>query len=138
MPTFRPFTKDKKNLYHDSIVNTGVGLDLIGGYYDEGNNIKFNFPQEATVAFLTWSGMDFAKRYKKENKYKILLDLVKWATNYFTRGHPEKDVLFVQVGDGILDHGHWFPPEYIDYKFPSLKIDEENHDSKVAGKTAAS
>ena len=93
-------------MYHDSIVNTGVGLDLIGGYYDEGNNIKFNFPQEATVAFLTWSGMDFAKRYKKENQYKILLDLVKWATNYFIRGHPEKDVLFVQIGDGILDHGH--------------------------------
>ena len=125
---------------HDSMVDAGkdVGLDLTGGYYDAGDNIKFNFPQAATLTLLAWSGIDFADGYKKAGQYEILLDTVKWATNYFIRGHPEKDVLYVQVGDGILDHSFWFPPEYIDYDYPSFKIDSKKPGSEVAGETAAS
>ena len=125
---------------HDTMVDAGadVGLDLTGGYYDAGDNVKFNFPQAATITLLAWSGIDFAEGYKKAKQYDILLDTVKWATDYFIRGHPEKDVLYVQVGDGILDHSFWYPPEYIDYKYPSLKIDSKNPGSEVAGETAAS
>jgi len=125
---------------HDSMVDAGsdVGLDLTGGYYDAGDNVKFNFPQAATITLLAWSGIDFAEGYKKAKQYDILLDTVKWATDYFIRGHPEKDVLYVQVGDGILDHSFWFPPEYIDYKYPSYKIDADNPGTEVAAETAAS
>ena len=125
---------------HDSMVDAGadVGLDLTGGYYDAGDNVKFNFPQAASITLLAWSGIDFKDGYKKSNQYEILLDTVKWATDYFIRGHPEKNVLYVQVGDGIVDHSFWYPPEYIDYKYPSLKIDASNPGSEVAGETAAS
>ena len=125
---------------HDSMVDAGkdVGLDLTGGYYDAGDNVKFNFPQAAAITLLAWSGIDFKEGYKKANQYEILLDTVKWATDYFIRGHPEKDVLYVQVGDGILDHSFWYPPEYIDYDYPSLKIDAAKPGSEVAGETAAS
>ena len=125
---------------HDSMVDAGkdVGLDLTGGYYDAGDNVKFNFPQAATITLLAWSGIDFKDGYKKANQYDILLDTVKWGTDYFIRGHPEKDVLYVQVGNGITDHGHWFPPEYINYEYPSYKIDSENPGTEVAAETAAS
>ena len=115
-----------------------VGLDLTGGYYDAGDNVKFNFPQAASITLLAWSGIDFKEGYKKANQYEILLDTVKWATDYFIRGHPEKNVLYVQVGDGIKDHSFWYPPEYIDYEYPSYKIDSSNPGSEVAGETAAS
>ena len=125
---------------HDSMVDAGsdVGLDLTGGYYDAGDNVKFNFPQAASITLLAWSGIDFKEGYIKANQYEILLDTVKWATDYFIRGHPEKNVLYVQVGDGIIDHSFWYPPEYIDYKYPSLKIDSSNPGSEVAAETAAS
>ena len=125
---------------HDSLVDAGsdVGLDLTGGYYDAGDNVKFNFPQAASITLLAWSGIEFKEGFKKSNQYEILLDTVKWATDYFIRGHPEKDVLYVQVGDGITDHSFWYPPEYIDYKYPSYKIDAEHPGSEVAGETAAS
>ena len=125
---------------HDSLVDAGsdVGLDLTGGYYDAGDNVKFNFPQAAAITLLAWSGIEFKEAYKKANQYEILLDTVKWATDYFIRGHPEKDVLYVQVGDGIIDHSFWYPPEYIDYDYPSYKIDASKPGSEVAGETAAS
>ena len=125
---------------HDSMVDAGsdVDLDLTGGYYDAGDNVKFNFPQAASITLLAWSGIDFKDGYKKANQFEILLDTIKWATDYFIRGHPEKDVLYVQVGDGIKDHSFWYPPEYIDYEYPSYKIDSTKPGSEVAAETAAS
>jgi hypothetical protein len=125
---------------HDTMVDAGadVGLDLTGGYYDAGDNVKFNFPQAAAITLLAWSGIEFKEGYVKANQFEILLDTIKWATDYFIRGHPEKDVLYVQVGDGILDHSFWYPPEYIDYDYPSFKIDSSKPGSEVAGETAAS
>ena len=51
---------------HDSMVDAGadVGLDLTGGYYDAGDNVKFNFPQAASITLLAWSGIDFKDGYK--------------------------------------------------------------------------
>ena len=124
---------------HDSMIDAGkdVGLDLTGGYYDAGDNCKFNFPMSSSITLLAWSGIEFKDAYKKINQYTILLDTVKWATDYFIKCHPEKNVLYVQVGDGSQDHSHWVPPEYIDYEYPSYKIDENGPGTEVAGETAA-
>mgnify|MGYP004446524931 CR=1 FL=1 len=88
-----------------------VGLDLTGGYYDAGDNVKFNFPGAASMTLLAWIGIEFEKGYKTANQWKYLLDTVKWGTDYFIKCHSGKDELYVQVGDGILDHSFWFPPE---------------------------
>ena len=46
-----------------------------------------------------------------------MLDMVKWGADYFVKCHAEKEVLYIQVGDGKLDHSYWCPPEYITYKY---------------------
>ena len=51
-----------------------------------------------------------------------MLDMVK-LTDSFIKCHPEKDVFYIQVGDGKIDHGYWYPPEYINYKYPSYRVD---------------
>ena len=124
---------------HDSMTDAGadVGIDLTGGYYDAGDNIKFNFPQTSSLTLLAWSGIDFADGYKKAGQYEILLDTVKWGTDYFIKCHTGKNELYVQVGNGSNDHGDWVPPEYMQYKYPSYKIDEKNPGSDVAAETAA-
>ena len=114
-----------------------AGLDLTGGYYDAGDNCKFNFPMAASTTLLAWSGIEFKDGYVKANQYNILLDTVKWATDYFIKCHPEKDTLYVQVGDGSQDHSHWVPPEYMDYAYPSFKVDKSGPGTEVAGETAA-
>ena len=124
---------------HDSMVDAGkdVGLDLTGGYYDAGDNVKFNFPQASALTLIAWSGIEFAEGYKKAGQWDQLLDMIKWGTDYFIKCHPEKNVLYVQVGDGTTDHGFWYPPEYINYPYPSYKIDEPGPGSEVAAETAA-
>ena len=124
---------------HDSMVDAGAdaGLDLTGGYYDAGDNVKFNFPQASGLTLIAWSGIEFAEGYKKAGQWDQLLDMIKWGTDYFIKCHPEKNVLYVQVGDGTTDHGFWYPPEYINYPYPSYKIDESGPGSEVAAETAA-
>ena len=124
---------------HDSMIDAGadVGLDLTGGYYDAGDNVKFNFPQASALTILAWSGIEFAEGYKKAGQWEQFLDMIKWGTDFFIKCHPSKTVLYVQVGDGQIDHGHWYPPEYMDYKYPSFKIDAENPGSEVAAEMAS-
>ena len=114
-----------------------VGLDLTGGYYDAGDNVKFNFPQASALTLLAWSGIEFAEGYKKAGQWDQFLDMLKWGTDFFVKCHPSKNVLYVQVGDGQTDHGHWYPPEYLDYEYPSFKIDAENPGSEVASEMAS-
>ena len=124
---------------HDSMVDAGkdVGIDLTGGYYDAGDNVKYNFPAASAMTLLAWSGIEFASGYKKSEQFEILLDTVKWGTDYFIKCHPEKEVLYVGVGNGQVDHSFWLAPEFIDYDYPSYKIDSKKPGSEVAGETAA-
>ena len=114
-----------------------VGIDLTGGYYDAGDNVKFNFPQASAITILAWSGVDFAEGYKRAGQYEYLLDAVKWGTDYLIKCHSGKNELYVQVGNGQTDHGYWYPPEYINYDYPSYKIDSSKPGSDCAAETAA-
>ena len=124
---------------HDSMVDAGkdVGIDLSGGYYDAGDNVKYNFPAASAMTLLAWSGIEFAQGYKKSDQFEILLDTVKWGTDYFIKCHPEKEVLYVGVGNGQVDHSFWLAPEFIDYDYPSYKIDSKKPGSEVSGETSA-
>ena len=125
---------------HDSMLDAGAdeGVDLTGGYYDAGDNCKFNFPGAGALTLIAWSGIEFKEGYEKAGQYEYMLDMVKWGADYFVKCHAEKEVLYIQVGDGKLDHSYWCPPEYITYKYPSYKIDKEHPGTEVAGETAAS
>ena len=124
---------------HDSMLDAGEdnGVDLTGGYYDAGDNVKFNFPQAGAMTLLAWSGIEFGEGYKKSGQFEYLLDAVKWGTDYFIKCHTSKNELYVQVGDGQEDHRWWVGPEYIQYKYPSFKIDDKHPGTEVAGETAA-
>ena len=124
---------------HDSMLDAGddVGVDLTGGYYDAGDNVKYNFPAASAMTLLAWSGIEFAEAYKKAGQFEYLLDTVKWGTDYFIKCHPSKDVLYIGVGNGQIDHAYWVPPEYIQYSYPSYKVDADNPGSEVAAETAS-
>ena len=133
---------DNNRIYwrHDSMLDAGsdVGVDLTGGYYDAGDNCKFNFPGAGALTLIAWSAIEFKEGYEKAGQYDYVLDMVKWGADYFVKCHAEKDTLYIQVGDGSLDHSYWCPPEYITYKYPAYKVDKEHPGTEVAGETAAS
>ena len=77
-----PLPKNNRIFWrHDSLVDAGsdVGVDLTGGYYDAGDNVKFNFPGASALTLLAWSGIDFAEGYKKAGQWDYYLDAIKWV-----------------------------------------------------------
>ena len=123
----------------DSGMNDGadVGLDLTGGLYDAGDNVKFNLPMTYTSTVLAWSIYEDKNAYVKSGQLDYALGNVKWICDYLIKCHPQQDVFYYQVGDGNADHSWWGPAEVMQMNRPSFKVDKNSPGSTVAGEAAA-
>ncbi|KAK8625663.1 hypothetical protein V6N13_090529 [Hibiscus sabdariffa] len=113
----------------------GVHVDLTGGYYDAGDNVKFGFPMAFTTTLLAWSIIDFGRNMGPELKNAV--KAVKWSTDYLLKATSKPGVVYVQVGDAFSDHSCWERPEDMDTLRTVYKIDNAHPGSDVAGETAA-
>ncbi|CAH8347511.1 unnamed protein product [Eruca vesicaria subsp. sativa] len=111
-------------------------VDLTGGYYDAGDNIKFNFPMAFTTTMLSWSTLEYGKRMGPE--LKNARENIRWGTDYLlkcARATPGK--LYVGVGDPNVDHKCWERPEDMDTPRTVYSVSSSNPGSDVAAETAA-
>ncbi len=126
----------------DSALEDGkdVGLDLTGGWFDAGDNVKFNLPMAYTASVLGWSILEDYDAYKESGQLEYALSNVKWANDYFIKCHPKDDVYYYQVGDGGQDHSYWGAAETVSYRMerPSYCVTKDAPGSAVSGETAAS
>ena len=126
----------------DSCLKDGKdnGLDLTGGFYDAGDNVKFNLPMSYSMSLLAWSVFEDREAYEKSGQLKYILDNIRWGNDYFIKCHPEPNVYYYQVGDGNADHSFWGAAEVVETQMnrPSYKVDLNNGGSTVAAGTAAS
>lgn len=72
-----------------------VQVDLVGGYYDAGDNVKFGFPMAFTTTMLSWSVIEFGGLMKGE--LQNARQAIRWATNYLLKATAYPDTIFVQV-----------------------------------------
>ena len=123
----------------DSALDDGAdaGLDLTGGWYDAGDNVKFNLPMAYSAAMLAWSVYEAPEAYEESGQLEYALGDIRWVTDYLMRCHPEDDVYYYQVGDGNADHSWWGPCEVMTMNRPSYFVDSSNPGSAVAGEAAA-
>ncbi|ESQ39088.1 hypothetical protein EUTSA_v10001734mg [Eutrema salsugineum] len=112
-------------------------VDLTGGYYDAGDNMKFGFPLAFMTTMLAWSSIEMASQLKAHKEDENVLAALKWATDYLIKAHPEANVLYGQVGDGKSDHDCWIRPEDMTTPRPSYRIDAQYPGADLAGETAA-
>lgn len=117
-----------------------VGLDLTGGWFDAGDNVKFNLPMAYTASMLGWSLYQDQEAYKEAGQLEYALSNVKWANDYFIKCHPEDEVYYYQLGDGNQDHTYWGAAETVEYRMdrPAYKVTKSEPGSAVCGETAAS
>ncbi|CAN0908806.1 Endoglucanase 6 [Linum grandiflorum] len=113
------------------------GVDLIGGYYDAGDNVKFGLPMAFTVTMMSWSIIEYGKQMASSGELRNAMEAIKWGTDYFIKAHPEPDVLYGEVGDGTTDHYCWQRPEDMTTDRRAYRIDPSNPGSDLAGETAA-
>lgn len=130
----------RTNWRGDSGMNDGadVGLDLTGGLYDAGDNVKFNLPMAYTSAMLAWSVYEDRDAYKQSGQLEYVLDTIRWVNDYLIKCHPEDDVYYYQVGDGNKDHAWWGAAEVMQMDRPSFKVTINNPGSAVVAEAAAS
>ncbi|GAB4837838.1 hypothetical protein Ancab_027364 [Ancistrocladus abbreviatus] len=112
------------------------GVDLTGGYYDAGDNVKFNFPMAFTTTMLAWSVIEFGE-VMPPNELRNALVAIKWAADYLLKTISQPNRIYVQVGDPLSDHNCWERPEDMDTARTVYAVDAPNPASDVAGETAA-
>ncbi|KAL2566595.1 hypothetical protein AAZV13_19G176100 [Glycine max] len=78
---------------------SAMHVDLVGGYYDVGDNVKFGFPMAFTTTMLSWSVIEFG-------------GAIRWATYYLLKAtaHPDNHL----CSDAVKDHACWERPEDMD------------------------
>lgn len=134
--------KVRCNWRGDSCLKDGsdAGLDLSGGWYDAGDNVKFNLPMSYTSTMLAWSVYVDRDAYVESGQLEYALSNIKWANDYFIKCHPSDEVYYYQVGDGNQDHSFWGSAEVVDVKMnrPSYKVTKSSPGSAVCAETAAS
>ncbi|KAM6587355.1 hypothetical protein CsatA_009960 [Cannabis sativa] len=111
-------------------------VDLTGGYYDAGDNVKFNFPMAFTTTMLSWNTLEYGKRMGPQ--LPNARAAIRWATDYLlkcARATPGR--LYVGVGDPNADHKCWERPEDMDTVRSVYSVSPSNPGSDVAGETAA-
>ncbi|GAB2281651.1 hypothetical protein Dimus_016223 [Dionaea muscipula] len=121
----------------DSALSDGsdAHVDLVGGYFDAGDNVKFGFPMAFTTTMLSWSVIEFGGLMKGE--LQNAREAVRWATDYLLKATAHPDTIYVQVGDPNRDHSCWERPEDMDTPRSVFKVDKNNPGTEVASETAA-
>ncbi|GER43660.1 endoglucanase 1 [Striga asiatica] len=122
----------------DSALTDGLlnNVDLSGGYYDAGDNVKFGLPMAFTTTLLAWSVIEFGNSMRSQ--VGPAKDAVRWGTDYLLKAATaERDALYVQVGDPNSDHRCWERPEDMDTARNAYKVGPSNPGSDVAAETAA-
>lgn len=71
-------------------------VDLTGGYYDAGDNVKFGLPMAFTTTMLAWSVLEFGRWMPKELNHAR--EAVRWGTDYLLKASASlPSALYVQV-----------------------------------------
>ncbi|KAH0976580.1 hypothetical protein GBA52_026299 [Prunus armeniaca] len=111
-------------------------VDLTGGYYDAGDNVKFNFPMAFTTTMLSWGTLEYGKRMGPQ--LSDARAAIRWATDYLLKcARVTPGRLYVGVGDPNVDHKCWERPEDMDTVRSVYSVSQSNPGSDVAGETAA-
>ncbi|KTC65304.1 Endoglucanase E-4 precursor (plasmid) [Legionella adelaidensis] len=126
--------------------DSGQKIDLAGGFYDSGDNVKFGLPAAFAITNLAWGVIEFKQGFQQSDQLNHVLSNLRWGTDYLLKAwDSENKRLFVQVGVMEEDHNHYFMPyEILDIAHESQSsickaayIDANYPGSDIAGPTAA-
>ncbi|KAK6935440.1 Glycoside hydrolase family 9 [Dillenia turbinata] len=123
----------------DSALSDGMPdkVNLMGGYYDAGDNIKFVWPMAFSVTLLSWAATEYQNEISSINQLGYLQSAIRWGADFVLRAHTSPTTLYTQVGDGNHDHQCWERPEDMDTPRTLYKINSSSPGSEAAAEAAA-
>lgn len=75
-------------------------MNLTGGFYDAGDNIKFGFPGAYAITLLSWSVIEYSAKFVASGELDHAKSLIKWGTDYMLKTFNASgvDKIYCQVG----------------------------------------
>lgn len=108
---------------------------MVGGYYDAGDNVKFNFLMAFSTTMLAWSTLEFGVLIGPDTGHA--LEAVRWGTDYFLKATSQPGVVFALVGEPHKDHNCWERPEDMDTPRTPYAVNSSSPGSEVSAEIAA-
>ncbi|KAF6163630.1 hypothetical protein GIB67_036090 [Kingdonia uniflora] len=109
---------------------TNVQVDLIGGFYDSGNNVKYSLTIAYTVTLLSWSVIEYNQKYVDIGEIEHVKDIIRWGSDYLLKvGSTTNDTTAEN------DINCWQRPEDMTYPRPVSVCN--NVGSDLAGEIVA-
>lgn len=123
----------------DSALDDGkfANVDLVGGYYDAGDNVKYGLPMAFTVTTLSWAALFYNAELRAAGELENVHSAIRWGSDFFLKAASRRNRLYVQVGDPVQDHQCWVRPENMRTPRTVLQIDENTPGTEIAAETAA-
>lgn len=72
-------------------------MDLTGGYYDAGDNVKYGLPMAFTITTLAWSVIKYEKELQAAGELENARAAIRWGTDYLLKCASRENHLYVQV-----------------------------------------
>ncbi|MCO5596882.1 hypothetical protein L7F22_050952 [Adiantum nelumboides] len=123
----------------DSALQDGLlqNVDLVGGYYDAGDGVKFSFPMAFATTMLSWGVVEYGAQMDSAGELENALAAIRWATDYLLKTTRKPGVIYAQVGDPNSDHACWERAEDMDTPRSVFWVDASKPGSDLAGEIAA-
>ncbi|KAK7351318.1 hypothetical protein VNO77_10672 [Canavalia gladiata] len=112
-------------------------VDLVGGYYDAGDNVKYGLPMAFTITTLAWGVIFYESEFEAAKELENAKDAIRWGTDYFLKASSRHKRLYVEVGDPKADHECWAPPEHMKTLRTVKKIGSSMPGTEIAAETSA-
>nr|GMC62006.1 endoglucanase 4-like [Ipomoea batatas] len=130
-------TNQRLTWRRDSALKDGSdhGVDLTGGYYDAGDNVKYSFPMAFSATMLAWSVVEYGGAMGEERRHA--LEAVRWATDFLLKATEKTNVVYALVGVPVEDHHCWERPEDMDTPRTSFAVTDKSPGSEVSAEIAA-
>ena len=88
--------------------------EVLGGWYDAGDHVKFNLPMAYSASMLAWGLYQYPEGVEKCGEMTNYVNNLEFVLDYLAECDRGDEVVY-QVGNGTIDHTWWGSVELIQY-----------------------
>ena len=88
--------------------------EILGGWYDAGDHVKFNLPMAYSASMLAWGLYQYPDGLEKTGIMQTYVNNLEFVLDYLAACDLGDEVVF-QVGNGTIDHTWWGPVSLLQY-----------------------
>lgn len=88
--------------------------EILGGWYDAGDHVKFNLPMAYSASMLAWGLYQYPDGLEKCGEITNYVNNLEFVLDYLADCDKGDKAAF-QVGNGTIDHTWWGPVSLIQY-----------------------